>query len=195
MSDLDDIRARAKELRSLGHRAVTEGVNLKYVELARRGLYEAADELDALLARIDTLERSLQATRNALTGTQGVRDDYKARALTAEARIDTLEEETREEHVAVCVAECRIDTLTAERNQWRLAAGASAEMIDEAEARLAEVEADRLGEIDRTVRALKRAEAAEARVAELTKALEAARLYRERVEGLPPGTLASGAEQ
>ena len=50
---------RLREVRSLAHRAVTEGVNLKYVDLMRHALYELADETEALQRHHDALEAAL----------------------------------------------------------------------------------------------------------------------------------------
>jgi hypothetical protein len=40
----------ARELRKVAHQAVTEGVNLQYVERMRQALYAAADRIEALEA-------------------------------------------------------------------------------------------------------------------------------------------------
>lgn len=39
----------ARDLRAMAHRAVTEGVNLAYVERMRQALYRAADLIESLL--------------------------------------------------------------------------------------------------------------------------------------------------
>jgi hypothetical protein len=49
-----------KELRSLAHRAVTEGVDLKYVDRMRQALYAAADALDEAAATMEAWDRPLQ---------------------------------------------------------------------------------------------------------------------------------------
>lgn len=43
--------------RTIAHRAVTEGVNLKYVEQMRQSLYRAADEIDRLRALLAEIAR------------------------------------------------------------------------------------------------------------------------------------------
>jgi hypothetical protein len=56
---MTDPRKLALDVRNLAHRAVTEGVNLKYVDQMRKALYEASDELLAALDREDALEAEL----------------------------------------------------------------------------------------------------------------------------------------
>ncbi len=51
--------ALSREWRGMGHRAVTEGVNLAYVEQMRRTLYAAADAYDALLDELEQAEREV----------------------------------------------------------------------------------------------------------------------------------------
>ncbi len=47
------------QIRSIAHRVVTEGVNLKYVDQMRRALYDAADALDDAERRLKTAEDAL----------------------------------------------------------------------------------------------------------------------------------------
>ena len=81
MSDLSNTELAEKVLnsRAVAHRAVTEGVNLKYVEVLRRACYEACDLADALLARLDDAKKGWTAAENART--------------RAEARLDAVTRE------------------------------------------------------------------------------------------------------
>jgi hypothetical protein len=47
---------KTRELRKLAHRAVTEGVNLKYLDLLRQAVYDAADRIDTLLTELAARE-------------------------------------------------------------------------------------------------------------------------------------------
>lgn len=60
---LRQARERAQSARSMGHRAVTEGVNLRYVERLRQELYALSDAHDALA---DALTRERDEAREAL---------------------------------------------------------------------------------------------------------------------------------
>jgi hypothetical protein len=57
------IDEQAREARQWAHRAVTEGVNLKYVERMRQQLYLCADRIDALLASHQEQARELDGAR------------------------------------------------------------------------------------------------------------------------------------
>jgi len=83
MSDLSntELAERVRAHRAVAHRAVTEGVNLKYVEVLRRACYEACDLADALLARLDEAER-LQVMEAAATS------EVRKRLMAAEADRD-----------------------------------------------------------------------------------------------------------
>ncbi len=53
---------------------------------------ESARDYVAALAEVEEWEQTRAALANALTGTQHVRDDYKARAMAAEAERDKIAE-------------------------------------------------------------------------------------------------------
>lgn len=90
MSDpvTDATQTDSQKLRSLAHRAVTEGVNLKYVEQMRQAMYAAADALEVLhnaaneqpwrVAAVEYQERALAAEARAEQAERG-RDEAQAR--------------------------------------------------------------------------------------------------------------------
>lgn len=80
--NVEALAEKVRGWRGIAHRAVTEGVNLKYVEVLRRACYEACDEADALLARLAEAERGWSECRRI--GSHRAREIEELRKLYKE---------------------------------------------------------------------------------------------------------------
>jgi Excalibur calcium-binding domain len=90
--DHDQTRRDAEADRKLAHQAVTEGVNLRYVERMRQALYAAVESRLALLSEVDQADETFK--RNLRLGTEQVRaerDEAEARLAKVQAELRGLD--------------------------------------------------------------------------------------------------------
>ena len=73
--------------------------------------HQERDYLNSIIAERDEARQSLATYKSALSGTQKVRDDYKARAVAAGAERDELERLRKPLIVALAQAEAEVQRL------------------------------------------------------------------------------------